>query len=326
MRVATRNPSPRVAWRNVEASRPVYHRVRADVRIPPLLVLPLLAAGALQLGCAVNIATEGFIQHDRKQFTVSGVPELTLTTFDGEIEIRGWDRSTVEVEIEKRALSRELVDSVEIVAEQDGDKIRVEARRPSSGTWSVNLMRGPGRTVRLVAFVPLHTNVLAQSGDGRISAERVKGQLELRTDDGSVRGIEVGGTVHVVTGDGSVKMDMVDGSVDVRTGDGSITLSGRPEALKLHSEDGSMSIRVDDGAAMTADWDLSTNDGRVSVYLPRQFSAELDAVTGDGRVRSDLDVQGQREHQNRELRGRIGEGGHSLKIRTADGSITLRPS
>jgi DUF4097 and DUF4098 domain-containing protein YvlB len=79
---------------------------------------------------------------------------------------------------------------------------------------------------------------------------------------------------------------------------------------------------------MSEDWSLATEDGRVVVYLPRAFSAEIDATTGDGRVRADLDLDESSREGNgrRELRGRIGAGGHTLRIRTASGSISLRPS
>ena len=43
---------------------------------------------------------------------------------------------------------------------------------------------------------------------------------------------------------------------------------------------------------MTDDWDISTGDGGVSLYLPTGFGAELDAHTGDGSIRNDLDIVG----------------------------------
>ena len=33
---------------------------------------------------------------------------------------------------------------------------------------------------------------------------------------------------------------------------------------------------------MADDWDITTGDGSVSLYLPSDFGAELDAHTGDG--------------------------------------------
>ena len=42
---------------------------------------------------------------------------------------------------------------------------------------------------------------------------------------------------------------------------------------------------------MADDWEITTGDGGVSLYLPSDFGAELDAHTGDGTIRNDLDVE-----------------------------------
>ena len=60
------------------------------------------------------------------------------------------------------------------------------------------------------------------------------------------------------------------------------------------------------------------------------MSAELDAHTGDGGIRSDLQLVTENDSDNKEnrrtLRGRLGDGGKQIRIRTGDGTIRLRPS
>jgi hypothetical protein len=75
---------------------------------------------------------------------------------------------------------------------------------------------------------------------------------------------------------------------------------------------------------MTDDWDLTTGDGAVTVYLPADFGAELDAHTGDGSIRNDMALGAGSDNSRRTLRGRIGAGGHQLKIRTGDGAIRIK--
>ena len=83
---------------------------------------------------------------------------------------------------------------------------------------------------------------------------------------------------------------------------------------------------------MDDDWEISTGDGSVAIYLPTGFNADLDAHTGDGRIRNDLDVvratrgsdDGDDERERRTLRGRLGQGGKRLRVQTGDGSITLK--
>jgi len=137
---------------------------------------------------------------------------------------------------------------------------------------------------------------------------------------------DVGGTLAVQTGDGSVTLEETDGDLDVSTGDGSVSVSGKPGTLRLHTSDGSITLRAERGTAMKDDWSLSTGDGGVAVYLPSDFAAELDAHTGDGSIRSELDVSSDGDSGRRTLKGRIGSGGKVLKIRTGDGSIRLKAS
>jgi Putative adhesin len=159
------------------------------------------------------------------------------------------------------------------------------------------------------------------------------GRMELRTGDGSIRVSDVKGELILNSGDGSISVDHADGRLVLDTGDGGVNVEGNFSAVKMHTGDGSIVYRADSDTRMEADWDITTGDGSVSLYLPAGFSANLDAHTGDGRIRTDLDVQNDRDlerdgdasdRERRTLRGRIGQGGKRLRIQTGDGGITLK--
>lgn len=292
-------------------------------------VVVFSAAGALA-GCVV-VDSQAHITREEKRFAVSGVPELTLTTFDGAIELRSGDAKTVIVEIEKRGPTQEGVDQLRVETRQDGNRIEVEVKRPSREVVFFGMGSTP--TARLIVTMPREGNVTAKSGDGSIKIEEVHGRLELRTGDGSIRGRDVGGQMTFSTGDGSVTLDSATGDLDVDTGDGSVAISGKLDAVKLHTGDGAITLRADAGTAMTADWSLTTGDGSVALYLPSDFGAELDAHTGDGTIRNELSVAAEKggddkgsEESRRTLRTRLGAGGKTLQIRTSDGSIRLKSS
>ena len=62
------------------------------------------------------------------------------------------------------------------------------------------------------------------------------------------------------------------------------------------------------------------------MHLPGNIDAELDAHSNDGRVRAD-DFNGltrsDRDDDSGSVRGRLGRGGRSLRVRSGDGSITI---
>src|SRR6185503_18417361 len=178
------------------------------------------ACAMLSIACDVGVDAHGVTTRDEKRFTVSGTPDATLATFDGSIEIRSWDRPEVEVVVERRADTKEEVDSIEIKAEQQGNQITIEARRPTASAHRIVFGYHVGRSAKLIASIPRSSNVLARSGDGAITAERIEGRVELRTSDGSITGEELKGQLRVHTGDGSVRLSSTDGTLDLDTSDG----------------------------------------------------------------------------------------------------------
>lgn len=266
----------------------------------------VMLSASLASGCAVTVDSQTEIVREEKRFTVSGLADVRVTTFDGSIQIRAWDKPEVLVEIEKRGPTRESLDALEVKTSQSGNIVELEVKRPRTESYRGFVHRSAN--ARLIVSVPRASNVRAHSGDGSIRIEHVNGNMELRT------------------GDGSVVVENSEGPLDIETGDGSINVSGKLMSVKLHTGDGSVVLRADPGTTMASNWDINTGDGSVSVYLPDDFSAELDAHTGDGTVRSDLNsLEGPSGGSSRRtLRGRIGAGGKLFRIRTGDGSIKLR--
>jgi DUF4097 and DUF4098 domain-containing protein YvlB len=294
-----------------------------------MLTGALVATATLGSACVVSVDSQGQIVRDEKRYKVSGTPDLRLTTFDGSIEIQSWDRPDVAIDVEKRGPTKEAVDGLEIKSTQEGNRIELEVKRPRTETFSPFGFH-QSASARLIVSVPRDVNIVARSGDGSIKVERVNGRFELRTGDGSIRASEVSGELILNTGDGSITVENANGRLVGDTGDGGVNVAGQLTSVKLHTGDGSIVYRAEPGSEMTDGWEMTTGDGSVTLYLPKGFGADIDAHTGDGGIRNDLDVIGGPEQESKEhkrtLRGRLGDGGKEIRIRTGDGTIRLRPS
>jgi DUF4097 and DUF4098 domain-containing protein YvlB len=289
-----------------------------------------LRAGALAIviaapGCVDIGATDGlrYVEDEEVRFQVKGRPEVTLATFNGSIEVRAWDRAEVLVTVEKQAASKDAAADIEVRTRQNGNQIDIEARLKH---FDQHFSFGMRRSARLIVSVPADSDVRATSGDGSIDVEHIAGRVELRSGDGTIRGRDLSGEVKVQTGDGSISLEDIDGALDLGTGDGSIVATGRLSALRVRTGDGNLTIRAEPGSAATDDWSLSTGDGSVSLELPADFDAEIDARTGDGRVEVRGGLADTVERGKRSARGTLGAGGHAVRVRSGDGSITLRRS
>ncbi len=288
-------------------------------------LLPLFAAAWFAVACDVTVGMQGgrMTEREKRDFRVSGVPELTLATFDGSIEIRAWDQPQVSVEIEKQASSKDALGQIQVNASQSGNHIDVEVRYADQERSHFGLSRN--RSARLIVSVPRQADIEARSGDGSVSIERINGRVRLETDDGSIKVTEINGDVRAHTGDGSMTLERVDGRVDAETGDGAILVSGRLQGVRLQSGDGSVRLRVDSGSRMADNWEIHTGDGSVGLELPSSFDAEIDAHADDGSVAvHELDVKG--DISKNSVRGQIGAGGRTMRITTGGGSITISRS
>lgn len=269
-------------------------------------LIALVAMASLSAGC--DVAVSGLNQQvfrEEKRFALTGKPTLELQTFDGSIDVRPGSDSEVHVTIERRAASEQAAKSLEVAAEQNGNGVSIVAKKPPQ-TGGIRF--GPSGSVSFVVTVPPDADVDARSGDGSI---RIAG---------------VTGAVKSSTGDGSIRVNDVSGAVDVSSGDGSIQVSGKVSQLRARSGDGSVRVDAAPGSTTAEDWDVNTGDGSVTLQLPSGFNAQLDAHTGDGRIHVDgLNVSNVSGEMNKNaLRGTLGTGGRTLRIRTGDGSITLK--
>jgi DUF4097 and DUF4098 domain-containing protein YvlB len=285
----------------------------------------VVSACTLAAGCTLSVDSQTQIVREEKRFAISGAADVRLTTFDGAIEVRSWDRPDVLVEIEKRGPTKESLEALEIVSQQKNGAIELEVKRPRRESFShVAFSRSP--SARLIVSLPRRADVRARTGDGPIRVDGVQGRLELRTGDGTIRVADVSGEIDLDTGDGSVTVEDAEGTLVIETGDGGMSVSGKFSAVRLRTHDGAIVYRAQPGSSMADDWDISTGDGSVSLFLPADFSAELDALTGDGSIRDDLRIAASSDRDRHRLRGRLGAaGGKLIRVRTGDGGIRLRP-
>lgn len=284
-------------------------------------LLPLFVAAWVGAACDVTVGLQGrMVEREKKDFQVSGVPDLTLVTFDGSVEIRAWDRPQVSLEVEKRASSKEALGRIQVNASQSGNRIDVEVRYADQERRHFGF--SGNRSAQLIVSVPRQVNIEARTGDGSVSIERVSGRLRLETGDGGIKVTEVNGDLRAHTGDGSMALDRIDGRVDAETGDGTISVSGRLEAVRLQSGDGSVRLRADTGSRMADNWEIHTGDGSVGVELPSSFDAEIDAHADDGSVSvHELEVKG--DITKNSVRGQLGGGGRTMRVTSGGGSITI---
>lgn len=239
--------------------------------------------------------------HDwEHRWAVSGKPELRVEVDDGRVTVTGGASRQIEARV--TVTGWEIGPSgVQVTERQTGDRVELMVRVPRMGQW----FSMGNRSVRVELRVPASLAAEIRTGDGAILTEGVGGSLRLKTGDGRIEALRV------------------DGSLDADTGDGGIRVEGRLDGMKLHTGDGSIEAELSSGSKMTSAWDVSTGDGRVTLRLPEDFSANVNVRSGDGRIDVEMPLVTQGMKSEHEIRGKLNGGGFPLTVHTGDGSIRL---
>lgn len=253
-----------------------------------------------------------------RDYQVSGTPSLDVRTDDGSIHVTPGRSGRVEVMVETRGWDIGPGE-VEVIASQEGNRIRIEVREPRRW-FSIGFTV---RSIRTTIRVPSSSDLELYSGDGAIAVEGVKGRIDARTGDGSIEATNLKGDLRLRSGDGRITGVGLDGMLVASTSDGRMRIDGRFDALSLRSGDGSIYAEAGTGSRMSDEWSVTTSDGRVQLKIPSTFAADLDIHTGDGRIDVDLPVSVEGRFSRSTLRGTLNGGGPVLRLRSGDGSIRL---
>jgi hypothetical protein len=293
---------------------------------PVLAVLGTSLLSIATSACSIDVRGEGVVAREEKRFVVSGQADLMLRTFDGSIQMKSWDKDEVLVEIERRGPDQKAAEALVVNMSQEGNRIVVDAPTPREQRDGIHIGSSP--SVSLIVTAPRKVSVDARTGDGSINADELSGTVGLSSGDGSIRARRIEGSLRARTGDGSISVTDAAGRVEADSGDGSVELTGRFDAVEVRTGDGSVRLEALDGSTLKTDWNVNTGDGSITLRLPANLDADLDAHTGDGGVHADgVPVQAERDNDNRgnrdSLRAQLGKGGRTLRLRSGDGSINI---
>lgn len=257
----------------------------------------VLCVGLIVVGSVVGLQAEEWT----KTYPVPGKPEVRVNLDDGNIRVStsneggvkatvstcGWKIGPHEVRVEEN---------------QSGNRIDIAVKVPRGMHVVVGC-----KSVDVTLVVPSQSDLDLHSKDGSIVAEGVKG------------------TERLSTGDGHIDARAIDGVLNADTQDGNVNVDGRFDTLTVHTGDGRIDALARGGSKLSTAWSLMTRDGNVSVRLPSDITAELDARTADGSINCEfpLAVSSSGDEDARAVRGRLNGGGPMLEVRTQDGRIDV---
>jgi TonB family protein len=194
-----------------------------------------------------------------------------------------------------------------------------------------------------------------RSGGGHIRAGQIGGRADLQTDGGNITVVQAGSLVSVRTGGGQIDFGEVRGSVRAQTGGGGIRIMYVSGPMEVESSAGSIcltrvagTVRAATAGGTIRAWinpdapssggtvhlpglsQLTSGNGDIVVFLPRNLAADIDAVVesgGERRIEADPGLALQIQNRGNgpvHAMGALNGGGPPLKLRTTAGKIRLQ--
>jgi DUF4097 and DUF4098 domain-containing protein YvlB len=286
-----------------------------------LLAVAVLSAAPAQAGGPIDQTADA---HPRG--------EVDIANTAGQIWVTGWDREQVQVTGELGADAEEL----RFVADGRRTEIKVILPRGSSrrGSSDLQVMVPSGSSVSIqgvsseVRLREVYGALRIETVSGEIDVEVYEDDVEVRTISGSVtvRGHDEPAllVLNTVSGDGEISDVRGELVVHSVTGDLDIT-SKELERARLRTTNGDIDLRT----ALTADarFDMEAINGDLRLDIIGGVNADFDIETFNGSINNDFGPEAEaasRYTPGKSLRFTEGDGGARVRIKTLNGTISLR--
>jgi len=300
-----------------------------------LFFLPvLLAAG----GCEFDAEGWGNSNRYREDFSydfkLAPGGRLEVESFNGSVEVVGWDSDAVQIRGTKSASRQEVVKELSIDAKGDNNEVRLRAVRPMP-----NCNCGVSFTIK----VPRKTRIeRADTSNASLKIESIDAPARVHTSNGSIKIWDVSGDLEATTSNASIEAEKLAGSATLRTSNGRIHGDGIRGTLEARTSNASIDVTVSEAdpahpmilnssnGSITlnlASWKnneirANTSNSSINLRLPEAVNANVHASTSNGNITTDYEVT--TSHISKTLLdGRIGSGGPMLDLQTSNGNIRL---
>ena len=308
--------------------------MRTYLRLLPIAPV-LLLTGCVEFGDFGD--SEAYKEDFHQTYPLAAGGSVSIETFNGSIELVGWEQNSVEVNGTKYASSRSALDSIKIDVSSPSGSVRVRASKLSDFHHNMGArftVRVPKKTMLdLISTSNGHVriedvdgNARLRTSNGAIRVTRLKGELEARTSNGAVEVDYLEGNAKLHTSNGSIRAEVAHGLFEAVTSNGSITarLTDPSTTWPVHveSSNGHVDLKID--AKQLPEVRAETSNSSIVLHLPIGASAELRAHTSHSAVSSEFDgVHIDNEHGRGEMSGRIGGGGRLIELSSSNGSIKI---
>ena len=216
---------------------------------------------------------------------------------------------------ERRSQAAKLLEATKLQNSDASDVLEIEVQIPRKCSRH--------GLAHLELRVPRETKVALSSTNGKICLENLDRPIRARSSNGSVSIVEVNGDIDVTTANAKVACKCTCGHLRARSSNGKIEVGGHEGSVDASTSNGVIKASLD--SLGDSGVSLTTSNGRIALELPDQPDADVDIRVENGHIRNDLDLEPAAGSDGAgRIRGRVGKGGTPIRLRTSNGTVSVR--
>ncbi|WP_274366176.1 DUF4097 family beta strand repeat-containing protein [Paenibacillus thermotolerans] len=283
----------------------------------------LVALSAMLSGCGsfqVGGTSEDYVIAE-ESYSVGEVRSILLKSDITDVYIE----ESMDDEIHLKVTGNKTAkDKLKVDTKTSGDGLNVQLKHKSGFNWFA--ITKSKLTLELPAAEYEKIEIGTATGDVTSSAIAARAlKIQSSTGDLSLDGYE-GGSLYAKTDTGDMVIDEVTAAgteLKSSTGDISVRYTELGSNVGIETDTGDIQLEIADGQ-LAGDVDIDSDTGDVLVKLPRgqsNVTVDLNSSTGDAIANFEgMDYEHKAEHR---VEGRLGDGGHKVKVVTATGDISV---
>jgi len=244
---------------------------------------------------------------------------LRLDNANGMTRILGEERDDVAVVMQKVARAESAG-----AAQQLAQEIRLARNDTDFGTeLEVEAPRRWNRRAHanLELRVPRGTRVEVSASNGKVCISGLANGVRVRSSNVAVRVEDVEGDVEIHASNARLWCGGVRGKLLARTSNGKIEIERHRGALDASSSNGLIHAVIEE---LTGPVVMATSNGKLALELPEEVDADVNLRVDNGVIRNQRSLCRCTRSSGGRLTGQLGRGGIPIKLRTSNGSISLR--
>jgi|WetSurMetagenome_2_1015567.scaffolds.fasta_scaffold36568_2 DUF4097 and DUF4098 domain-containing protein YvlB len=230
----------------------------------------------------------------------------------GDLNISTWNKDEAYVKITGNDNAKEKMEFN--IEEKNGD-IYVTAKKSSGIKFLENT------NLKIDISIPEKFNTEISTAGGDINLGNLTGNVDMKTAGGDIVLKSIKGNTDLKTAGGDIKVESFNGNFSAKTAGGDIIISGSDGSIEAKTAGGDITVKY---TGENKGMELSTAGGNVSLYLPENFSANIDLKTSSGDIKMGFEYTNESgKLKNGKIKGKINSGGELISCRTSGGNIIV---